>query len=142
MRESLQQTVQEHELQNHVRFLGFKNSDEIPEVLARMTVLVLPSRREPRGLVAVEAMAAGTIPVVSSATGVWGDGDAVEDGVTGFVYPQGEAPRLAAILGRLMNFPNLVADLSEAARSRALAYGPESFAASTADALARASADR
>ena len=46
--------------------LGFRK--EMPDVMAAMNVLLIPSRWEPQGLVAVEAMAAGT-PVVAFAVG-------------------------------------------------------------------------
>jgi glycosyltransferase involved in cell wall biosynthesis len=131
-RSTLEALAAQLKLKDRCRFLGFKNSKEIPEFLAAMDVLVMPSRFEPRGLVAIEAMAAGAVPIVSTATGVWGDQDAVEEGVTGFVYPNGNQYVLAEKLRELMHDPELVSEISSHARARACEYGPDAFAASVA----------
>jgi glycosyltransferase involved in cell wall biosynthesis len=50
---------------NNVKYLGFKEIDEIPSVMAENDVLICPSRYDGWGMVVVEAMAAG-MPVISS----------------------------------------------------------------------------
>ena len=47
-----------------------------------------------------------------------GPGEYVEDGVTGFVIPVGDAPALAARLETLLANPSLAGRLAEAARHR------------------------
>ncbi|MFD0822500.1 glycosyltransferase, partial [Micromonospora zhanjiangensis] len=108
---------------DRVRMFGFRNTDEVPDLVARMDVLVLPSHVEPRGLVAVEAAAAGAVPVVSSVTGVWGPGDPIEHGISGLVYPVGDIGALADCLRRLSGDPGLRRGLTAEARERAAGQG-------------------
>lgn len=135
LREELTSRVRGSAIADRVRFLGFRNANEMPALLATVDVMVLPSRREARGLAAVEAMAAGAAMVVSSATGVWGPGDIVEHGRTGLVYPVGDVEALAGCLRDLMDDPALRARLAAGGRARAVACGPREFANSTASAL-------
>jgi glycosyltransferase involved in cell wall biosynthesis len=61
--------------------------DEVAATMHRAAVVVVPSvYREPLGLVAIEAMAAGAIVVVSATGGLT---ESVEDGVTGLTVPPG-----------------------------------------------------
>jgi glycosyltransferase involved in cell wall biosynthesis len=135
-RSALEEMVSRLSLTDYAEFTGFRNTDEIPALLAAMDVFVMPSRREPRGLVAIEAMAAGTVPVVSSATGVWGKGDAVQDGVNGCVYPAGHPDLLAREIKRLVDDASLRQQLSERARIDAQRFGPTSFAKDIVNAIA------
>jgi glycosyltransferase involved in cell wall biosynthesis len=116
--------VGEHGLRDRVRFLGF-----------RIDIMVTPSRVEPRGLVAIEAMAAGAAVIVSSATGVWGPGDAVEHERSGLVYPVGDIDALAQCLHGLMRDGALRARLTRDAQARVADLGPDGFAATAAAAL-------
>jgi glycosyltransferase involved in cell wall biosynthesis len=81
-------------LEAAVRMTGFRR--DIPEVMAALDVLVLPSlRSEAASQVIPQALAVGT-PVV--ATRVGGSGEIVRDGETGRLVPPGDAPALAAAI--------------------------------------------
>jgi glycosyltransferase involved in cell wall biosynthesis len=122
---------------DRVRFTGFANTTQMPGLLAGCDVVVVPSRRDMRALVTIEAMAAGAAVVVSDATAVWGPGDLVQHEVTGLVYPSGDEHALAAALGRLAAGPELLARLRDAGARRAAGYGPEAFARTMAAAVTR-----
>ena len=80
-------------------------------------IAVVPSLwREPFGLVAVEAMAAG-LPVVASDTG--GLSDIVRPGQTGLLVPPGDAAALAAALETLLDDAALRARMGAAGRIQA-----------------------
>jgi D-inositol-3-phosphate glycosyltransferase len=79
-------------------------------------VVAVPSRREPLGLAAAEALACGK-PVVASSVG--GLREIVVEGVNGLVIPPGDPPALAAALDRLRD---------EELRARLGAAGPRSVA--------------
>lgn len=107
-----------------VTFTGFLNQTAVPRALAVADVLVLPSSYEPWGLVVNEAMAAGCVPVVSSAVGCAPD---LVDGL-GEVYPTGDVDALAAALGRALEraaSPGVQAELV----ARLLDHGLDSCAA-------------
>lgn len=135
LRPRLQAAVAGHDLGDRVHFLGFRNTDELPRLMSEIDIMVMPSRREPRGLVPIEAMAAGAAVVVSSATGVWGPGDAVHHGQTGLVYPAADVAALTAHLWQLMRDPGLTRRLASAGQARALSFGPDDFATTVAAAL-------
>ncbi len=53
----------------NVKFLGWKDYDEIPRLLKKFDAIVLPSKNEVFGYVVVEALSSGVIPVVSESVG-------------------------------------------------------------------------
>lgn len=57
-------------LESRMTFPGFLDRSEVEALLARSTVFVMPSVAEPFGLIALEAMAAGTPVVLSRDAGV------------------------------------------------------------------------
>lgn len=74
----------------NVTHIGWRSRGEIETLYARADVLVVPSRWEALGLVALEAMRAG-LPVVASRVG--GLPEVVEEGCTGLVI-EPENPRV------------------------------------------------
>jgi glycosyltransferase involved in cell wall biosynthesis len=82
--------------------LGFVPHDDLELLYARAAVVVLPSYREGLPLCVIEAMAHGR-PVV--ATSVGGIPELVEDGVTGFLVPPGDARALRTAVQRLLDDP-------------------------------------
>ena len=109
---------------------GFVEHAQIPAVLAFVDVLVLPSTYEELGSVLVEAMASG-VPVV--ATRVGGIPEVVDDGVTGFLVPPGDAAAIAATVDRLLGDPVLAKRMAEHAKKRAVSYSWPALAGRVAD---------
>ena len=79
-------------------------------------MVVVPSRSESFGLVALEAAACGT-PVVASAVG--GLLNIVHDGVTGFLVEGRDPGRFARALREVLDYPALATAMGEAAAVRA-----------------------
>jgi glycosyltransferase involved in cell wall biosynthesis len=67
-----------------IKFLGFQNQTELPRYYDLCDVFVLPSVREPWGLVVNEVMNAGRAVIVSDQVGC--GQDLVEDGANGYVF--------------------------------------------------------
>lgn len=80
-----------------VKFLGFKNQTELPRFYDLCDVFVLPSVREPWGLVVNEAMNAGRAIIVSDQVGC--APDLVRHGENGFVFRSGDVCGLSKALG-------------------------------------------
>ena len=78
-------------------------------------VVAMPSRFEPLGMVAAEALALGR-PVVAARVG--GLPDIVEDGVSGLLVPPGDPQALADALARLLADPELAEDLGARGSAR------------------------
>lgn len=82
-------------------------------------VVVVPSRSESFGLVALEAMASGR-PVVASAVG--GLLSLVDDGATGVLVTDREVNSFAHALRRVIDSPALARDMGAAAHDRSRRY--------------------
>ncbi len=104
------------------------------EVLPGLAVLAVPSRREPFGRVAAEALCRG-VPVVAAATG--GLPEVVRDGVDGLLYPSGDAGALADRLRRVLDDGRLRASMSAAASAGAARFLPSRHAREAAAFLDR-----
>jgi glycogen(starch) synthase len=85
---------------DRVRFAGFVPDDELVGLLHRADVAVVPSLYEPFGIVALEALAAGT-PVVASATG--GLAEVLDGTGAAELFTPGDPDGLAAALERALD---------------------------------------
>ncbi|MBX6390233.1 MAG: glycosyltransferase family 4 protein [Frankia sp.] len=113
-RDELRALVARHGLADVVHFAGFQ-ADPAP-YYRDADVLVVPSRNEPFGTVALEGMAHG-LPVVAAA--VAGLREIVVDGVTGRLVPAESVDALADALGVLVTDPRLRQRLGAAGLDRA-----------------------
>ncbi len=98
-----------------VRFLGMRS--DIPALLNRLDIFVLPSLAEAFGIAAVEAMAC-ELPVV--ATQVGGLQEVVQDRLTGLLVPPHDADALAAGISTLLDDPHTCRAYGERGRARVL----------------------
>ena len=112
-------------LEGFVNYLG-----SLPQDLLRLwynaaEVVVVPSRYESFGMVALEAMATGT-PVIASDVG--GLSTLVRDGRTGFLVPDDDPDALAAKLLPVLALPEIHDTLGEHGVATAAGYGWPSIA--------------
>lgn len=77
---------------------GWLSRPEVFALLGRMDVVVMPSRWEAQGLVAVEAMRSG-LPVIASDRG--GLPEVVRDGIDGFIFDLDDPEALPTLLASL-----------------------------------------
>jgi len=99
------------------QFLGWCANKDLPRYFRGCAVSVIPSLEEGFGIPAAEAMGC-EIPVV--ATNAGGLPEVVENGVTGFVVPKGDAAALAESMDRLLADAALRDKMGKAGRVRAL----------------------
>lgn len=133
-----QRDVLRASLPANVRLLG-----RIPDtraLLAAVSVLVVPSRLEGQGIVALEAMAAG-VPLIASRVG--GLAEMLTDGETVLLVPAGDPAALARAITRLRADPALQAHLSaNAARLVRERYSHRRTVAAVLDVYAELAAAR
>ena len=98
-----------------VTFAGRLSDDDLGSALSDCDIFVAPSRFESFGLMNLEAMRAGK-PVVSTAGQRHRVGGA--DGHDGILVPPGDAYALSAALARLIEDPDLRAELGNSGRRR------------------------
>jgi len=116
LRRELKELVRELELEEQVRFLGSRDREEIPRILAITDVFVLPSLWEGLPTAIIEAMAAGC-PVVATAVG--GTPELIIDGETGFLINPRDSTALAQKLKLLLQDRLLRNKMGEAGTKRA-----------------------
>jgi len=111
----LREMVSQMKLQEKVAFWGAQRQDLLPYFYSAAKALVLPSRYESFGMVALEAMACGT-PVIASKVG--GLQYTVENGKTGFLIPEGNWQALADRIQEVIENPALARSLARGGLSR------------------------
>lgn len=117
--ERAHQLVDELGLHDQVRFVAPQPHHILSTYYRSADVVVVPSRSESFGLVALEAAACG-IPVVASAVG--GLLSLVDDGETGFLVPDRDPTRFAKAIGQILDEPLLAESMSKASAARAARY--------------------
>jgi N-acetyl-alpha-D-glucosaminyl L-malate synthase BshA len=109
--------VREKKLGPDVIFLGKQN--QVQDLLGCADVLLLPSDIESFGLAALEGMASG-VPAICSRVG--GVPEVLRDGVEGFLVEARDVQTMAARALEILSNPDRQAEMSRAARQRALRH--------------------
>lgn len=116
-REGLEQQVAALGLSKSVEFSGWVDPEQVPELINRSTMVVLPSlRREEFPLVALEA-AQMSRPVVASRVG--GMEESVVHEQTGLLVEGGNPGQLAEAIALLLEHPDMAVRYGQAGRERA-----------------------
>ncbi len=113
----LRQMAAQLGLEELVDFLGQRR--DIPDLLAALDILVLPSHSEGVSLALLEAMAAG-LPVIATAVGSLPE--VVTDSANGLLIPPRDPEALARALERLLADPDFARRLGEQARAEVEAH--------------------
>jgi D-inositol-3-phosphate glycosyltransferase len=116
----LRKMVTRLHLQGEVAFWGAQRQDLLPHFYSAAEALILPSRYESFGMVALEAMGCGT-PVIASKVG--GLQFTIEDGRTGFLVPEGDWRLLADRIRKMLESPALKKKMGREALVRVKRYG-------------------
>src|SRR5262249_11124096 len=119
------------------RFVGSQPQERLPLYYGAADAVVVPSRYESFGLVAVEAMACARAVVASRAGGLT---FTVEDGSTGFLAPVGDFSSFADHLTRILDGPDLRDRLGSNANESAQRFAWSSVAESVLHVYERLSA--
>jgi glycosyltransferase involved in cell wall biosynthesis len=113
----IQQRVDQLDLTENIKLLGFQTHERVSELLDRSDILVLPSLSEGIPVAVMEAMASG-LPVI--ATNVTGVPELVEDGVTGLLVPSKNSSALSEAILKLVRSPDLRNRMGAAGRRKVL----------------------
>jgi glycogen(starch) synthase len=98
-----------------VEFTGWVPPDQVPHLINRATVVVMPSRREPFGLVALQAAQMARPIVAARADGLT---EVVVHRETGLLVEKDDSHALAEAIAFLLEHPGLAARMGRAARRR------------------------
>lgn len=115
---NLQALAREAGLAERIHFPGWIDPEDIPALLNRHSLVLMPSRwQEPFGLVALQTAQMGR-PIIASRTG--GIPEIVVDGQTGILFENENLPALTEALRLLLGNPTLGSRLGEQAYRHAL----------------------
>jgi glycosyltransferase involved in cell wall biosynthesis len=123
---SIRALIAELELSDAVHMLGHR--DDVPNVMAALDLLLVPSWEEPFGLVVVEALSCG-VPVI--ATNLGGPGEIITDGLDGRLLPPRSPDLWAREIARLLEDQPLYALMAAAAPAAARRFSPGAHADAT-----------
>jgi phosphatidylinositol alpha 1,6-mannosyltransferase len=100
-------------------FLGYQSGMPLSESFASSDIFVFPSTTETFGLVTLEAMASGLVPVAAK---VGGAVEIIEEEISGLFAEPFSADDLAAKVGWLLDHPRKRKQIAERSRLRAKEY--------------------
>ena len=112
-----EQLAQDLGIADKVKFMGWVDNAQLPEVYSSFSVSVSVSDSESFGVVAVEAMACECPVVTSDADGFT---EVVESGVTGFVVPKRNVEATANAIQRFIDDSTLSSKMGAEGRKRVL----------------------
>ena len=110
---------------NFVEFRGWVPASEVADLTRRSHVQVVPSRSEPQGVVALEALASGT-PVIATATG--GLPDMIRHGENGWLVQPQNVSELLTTLTQALDDRSHVDEMRVRARDSVLSFGRDRHA--------------
>ncbi len=111
----LAQQAGTYRVRRSVRLVGHLPAQELAALMSTVDAVVLPSRYEPFGIVALEAAAAGA-PLLTSTAG--GLAELVRDGVTGLSFTPADVPGIAAAVSAVLADPAAARARANTARAR------------------------
>jgi len=119
MEQELKRRVRKLGIQDKVEFTGDIPHEQVPSIMSKIDILVMPSvfESESFGVAALEASAM-EIPVV--ATKVGGVPEVVEDGSTGILVPPRNSDKLAEAIVKLIKNPQLRVQMGKRGRELVL----------------------
>ncbi|HXA52021.1 MAG TPA: glycosyltransferase, partial [Candidatus Acidoferrum sp.] len=129
-RAALQRMAEESQYAEDIHFEGMKNAEEIAVYYAFANCFVLPSVREPWGLVVNEAMAAGLPVIVSRRCGC--AEDLVIHNRNGYVFDPEDLDHLRAAMLSFDRHPEKTALMGMQSREIIGGYSPEVWASEVA----------
>lgn len=137
-RAALQRLIKRSGLEGHATLRGYAMGAR--EEFARASFTLLTSTLEGQGLVLIEAMSAGCIPISYDIP--YGPADIIEDGVNGFLVAAGDVSAMAEKIRQIgsMN-PDVLQGMRRAAVARAQEFNDERVVMSWGKAM-REAADR
>jgi glycosyltransferase involved in cell wall biosynthesis len=133
LRATLEDQAGKEGIRDHVRFLGQVSNEIVTGYYKKARVFVLPSIREPFGMVITEALS-HYVPCIVTETG--GMPEIVRSGQEGFVVPQGDSEGIAECIIKLFHDQDLFDRISMNARQRSLRYDMSVVSEKLIDSLA------
>lgn len=121
LREDLENLINELDLAEHVKLVGWKHQEEVVNILKDSDMMLAPSITSKNGdregipVVLMEAMAMGLIIISTLHSGI---PELVKDGITGFLAPEKDVDSLAQKMEYLIEHPEVRINMRKAGRKQ------------------------
>ena len=136
-RAELEALSQKYGLIDRIQWLGWLNYDRLGNYFRKADVFVFPTLEDVWGLVLLEAMSFGK-PILSSK---WaGSSELVVEGENGYIFEPQEPEKLAELMRRFIDDPNLIVSMGHKSQQLIAEHTPETaaqFLAEVADFVLR-----
>ncbi|MGB9883292.1 MAG: glycosyltransferase [Microgenomates group bacterium] len=109
-RKYLLSIINKYKLENKISFIGQLNHKIVAAYYRKTDIFVNPARYEPFGLTTMEAMACGTVPLISH---VAGSKEIIIDGLNGFIINSHDRKLLGNQILKLLSDKKLLKKISE-----------------------------
>lgn len=119
LRERMDKFIRKENLQNYVKLLGQLPNDRLVAYYKKARIFVLPSIREPFGLVLTEAIS-HYVPCII--TDIGGMPEIITHGREGFIVPKGDHDKIAEYILKLFSNDELYDKMSQNARKKSQQY--------------------
>ena len=133
LRQTLETLARKLNLSDHVKFIGFKQYEEMPSLYHACGAFIHPSTREQWGLVVNEAMSAGCPVIVSDACGCVAD--LIVDGKSGILVDPHQTSSIVDAMSRIAQDRDLRKYLSQNAVCSMMQWTPSHFGVGMAESL-------
>jgi glycosyltransferase involved in cell wall biosynthesis len=115
--QDLRAQVELLQLQEHVSFINYPSDEQRDTILFESDIIVLPSEWEATGIVLIEGMAKGCVPITSK--GNEARTELIVEGKDGFIIDVGDVATLSEIFYHLCNNRDKLQQLQQAAHRKA-----------------------
>jgi len=112
----VQSTIGRHGLDGQITVHGPVSTDELTRLLQRSHVLIVPSQYESFGMVYLEAMEYGVVPIASA---IGGASEYITDGESGFLVDPGNPGQIQTVVEVVQQNRELLASLAVGALKQA-----------------------
>ncbi len=115
----LEDQINKLELEGVIEMIGSVFPEDVKTWMSAADICVVPSRTEPFGLVAIEALACGT-PVIAAQVG--GLTESIKDGYNGLLFPVGNYKALAGCIQVILTDGALLDNMAKVAKESVMQY--------------------
>lgn len=112
--ETLRKMIFENKIDEHVKLVGVVDHDEIFSFWEKMDIYICCSEYEGHSISQTEAMGMGAVPVVMDVSGAEDD---IDDGLNGYIVPQGDIDAMVQRISHLYEDRKLLVAMGNKAMS-------------------------
>lgn len=121
-REHLETFCQKHNLTDNVKWIGRVEYDLLNSFYQNIDVFVLPTWEDTWGVVVLEVMLFGKAVICSTGAG---SSELVTDGENGYLFDPNHSEKLAELMEKYIDNPDLISSMGEESKSKMKQYSPK-----------------